>query len=112
VGITAPLVASLHTISTPLQAALAHNIDLGVSGPGFESVADAARASDLPGRIHLKIDTALSRTGAVPEEWDALCRRAAHLQQSGVVRVVGVLPDVAGADDPVRESDVDAQLRV
>ncbi|NLZ98505.1 MAG: alanine racemase [Micrococcus sp.] len=111
-GITAPLVAWLHTISTPFEAAVAHNIDLGVSGPEIESVADAARATDLPARIHLKIDTGLSRNGAVPEEWDALCRRASELQQSGVVRVVGVFTHFAVADDPVGESDVDEQLRV
>ncbi|GAA2028655.1 alanine racemase [Yaniella flava] len=111
-GIAAPLLAWLHTINTPFEAAVAHNIDLGVSGPEIEAVADAARATNLPARVHLKIDTGLSRNGAVPEAWDALCRRAAELQQSGLVRVVGVFTHFAVADDPVGEPAVDEQLRV
>lgn len=111
-GITAPLLAWLHTINTPFDAAVAHNIDLGISGPEIERVAEAARAADLPARIHLKIDTGLSRNGAAPEHWDALCRRASELQQSGLVRVVGVFTHFAVADDPVGESAVDDQLRV
>lgn len=110
-GITAPLLAWLHTINTPFDAAVAHNIDLGVSGPEIEAVAEAARTAGLPARVHLKIDTGLSRNGAVPEVWDALCRRAAELQQSGLVRVVGVFTHFAVADDPVGESAVDEQLR-
>src|SRR5699024_6356935 len=88
-GITAPLLAWLHTIKTPFRAAIEHNIDLGVSGPEIEAIAQAAIAADLPARIHLKIDTGLSRNGAVPECWDELCKRAAELQQAGTVRVVG-----------------------
>ena len=84
---------------------------MGVSGPEIEAVAEAARTADLPARVHLKIDTGLSRNGAVPEVWDALCRRAAELQQSGLVRVVGVFTHFAVADDPVGESAVDEQLR-
>lgn len=111
-GITAPLLAWLHTVNTPFDAAVAHNIDIGISGPEIEAVAEAARTADLPARVHLKIDTGLSRNGAVPEHWDALCRRAAELQQSGIVRVVGVFTHFAVADDPVGESVVDDQLRV
>lgn len=110
-GIAAPLLAWLHTIRTPFRAAIEHNIDLGVSGPQeLESIAEAARAADLPARIHLKVDTGLSRNGAVVGIWDALCRQAAELQQSGTVRVVGVFTHFAMADDPVGEPAVDEQL--
>lgn len=110
-GITAPLLAWLHTVRTPFQAAIEHNIDIGVSGPEIEAVAEAARAADLPARIHLKVDTGLSRNGAVPEVWDDLCRRASELQQAGTVRVVGVFTHFAMADDPAGEAAVDEQLR-
>lgn len=109
-GITAPLLAWLHTIRTPFQAAIEHNIDIGVSGPEIETVAEAARAADLPARIHLKIDTGLSRNGAAPECWDGLCKRAAELQQTGIVRVVGVFTHFATADEPNGEAAVDEQL--
>src|SRR5699024_6718771 len=110
-GITAPLLAWLHTINTPFDAAVAHNIDLGVSGPEIEAVAEAARTAGLPARVHLKIDTRISRNGAVPEVWDALCRRAAVDQRSGLDQVVGVFPSFAVAGDAVGESVVDEQLR-
>lgn len=111
-GITAPLLAWLHTIRTPFRAAIEHNIDLGVSGPELEAIAEAAQAADLPARIHLKIDTGLSRNGAVPEHWDDLCTRAAALQQAGTVRVVGVFTHFAMADEPTGDVAVDDQLRV
>lgn len=109
-GITAPLLAWLHTIRTPFRAAIEHNIDIGVSGPEIETVAEAARAADLPARIHLKIDTGLSRNGAAPGSWDELCKRAAELQQTGIVRVVGVFTHFATADEPAGEAAVDEQL--
>ena len=109
-GITAPLLAWLHTIRTPFQAAIEHNIDLGVSGPEIETIAEAARAADLPARIHLKIDTGLSRNGAPVEIWDDLCKRASELQQAGIVRVVGVFTHFATADEPGGEAAVDEQL--
>lgn len=111
-GITAPLLAWLHTIKTPFRAAIEHNIDIGISGSEIETVAEAARAADLPARVHLKIDTGLSRNGAPPAQWDALCKRAAELQQSGVVRVVGVFTHFAMADEPDGDPAVDEQLRV
>lgn len=110
-GVTAPLLAWLHTVRTPFQAAIEHNIDIGVSSLlELESIAEAARAADLPARIHLKIDTGLSRNGAAPELWDGLCKRAAELQQLGIVRVVGVFTHFATADDPDGEAAVDEQL--
>lgn len=110
-GITAPLLAWLHTVRTPFRAAVEHNIDIGVSSlRELEAIAEAARAADLPARIHMKIDTGLSRNGAVPEVWDDLCKRAAELQQAGIVRVVGVFTHFATADDPDGEAAVDEQL--
>ncbi|HEY4536802.1 MAG TPA: alanine racemase [Enteractinococcus sp.] len=110
-SITAPLLAWLHTVKTPFRAAIEHNIDLGVSGPELEAVAEAARAADLPARVHLKIDTGLSRNGAVPGIWDELCKRAAELQQAGTLRVVGVFTHFANADEATGDADVDEQLR-
>lgn len=110
-GITAPLLAWLHTVKTPFRAAIQHNIDLGVSGPELEAVAEAAQTADLPARVHLKIDTGLSRNGAVPGIWDELCKRAAELQQAGTLRVVGVFTHFANADEATGHADVDEQLR-
>src|SRR5699024_9105042 len=70
-----------------------------------------ARTAGLPARVHIKVDSGLSRSAAVPEVWHSLCRRAAELLQSGLGRVVGGFTHFAGADDPVGESAVNEQLR-
>lgn len=109
-GITAPMLAWLHTPRTPFGKAIEANIDVGVSGPELDAVVEASRQAGVPARVHLKVDTGLGRNGAMPQQWEDLCKKAAQLQTSGDIRVVGVFTHFGVADDPTRESDVDAQL--
>ena len=81
-GIEAPLLAWLHGPEIDLSAALAAEIDLGVSSlTQLEQVAEHGR-----GRVHLKIDTGLSRNGCAPEDWIALVTRAADLEAAQQVQ--------------------------
>ena len=101
-GITAPLLAWLHTVDTDFRAALAHDVELGVSGWELGPVAEAARGLRTAARIHLKIDTGLGRNGATEAQWPQLVRAAAQAQADGLVRVVGVFTHLAVADEPGR----------
>ncbi|WP_180967366.1 alanine racemase [Zhihengliuella halotolerans] len=108
-GITAPVLAWLHTPETDFAAAIDADIDLGASGWELEQVAEAARAGQHPARVHLKIDTGLGRNGASADAWQSVLDTAAHYQEDGLLRVVGVWTHLAVADEPDRP-ETDEQL--
>ncbi|MDN5723397.1 MAG: alanine racemase [Corynebacterium sp.] len=109
-GVTAPLLAWLHTIDSPFAEAITANIDLGVSsGWELEYIAAAAQQAELPARVHLKIDTGLGRNGCPPARWEELLGAANAYQEDGLLRVVGVFTHLAVADEPDRE-ETDEQL--
>jgi alanine racemase len=100
-GIEAPLLSWLHTGSTDFAAAVAAQVDLGVSGWELEPIARAA-ATGVTARVHLKIDTGLGRNGCPPDLWPDLVARAMAAEAEGTVKVVGVFSHFAVADEPER----------
>lgn len=101
-GVGGRLLAWLHTASTDFPAALAHDVELGVSGWELEPIAEAAERSGRTARLHLKIDTGLGRNGATARQWPDLVARARALEERGLVRVTGVFTHLAVADEPER----------
>ena len=101
-GITAPVIAWLHTMSTDFDEALYRDVRLGVSGWEFDAVLQAARRTGTTAVVHLKLDSGLGRNGATPEQWPELVARAARAQQEGLLTVEGVFTHLAVADDPGR----------
>lgn len=100
-GITAPTVAWILPPGAPLGAAVAADIELGVSaGHVLDDVVRAARAEGRPARVHLKADTGLNRGGVTPEDWPALTAAAAAAEASGEIEVTGVFSHFACADEP------------
>ena len=83
---------------TPLVAA-----DVDVSAQSTQQlsrlVAGAATA-ERRARVHLKIDTGLSRNGAAARDWPELCAAAAEAVRAGALEVVGVWSHFAAADEP------------
>jgi alanine racemase len=83
---------------TPLVGA-----DVDVSAQSTEQVnrlLAAAATAERPARVHLKIDTGLSRNGASADEWLEICAMAAEAERTGAVDVVGVWSHLAAADEP------------
>ena len=109
-GIEAPIIAWLHTAATDFEAALAAQLELGVSGWELEQVAAAAERSGCQARVHLKIDTGLGRNGATESRWPELIRQARALEEQKLVEVVGIFTHLAVADDPGRPESLE-QLR-
>lgn len=66
----------------------------------LHAVASSARTAGRPARVHLKIDTGLSRGGCPAEEWPALLATAADLQAEGVIELAGVYSHFACSDEP------------
>ena len=77
------------------------DVDLSINAVwALDEVAAAARAAGREARIHLKVDTGLSRGGAAPADWPDLVTAARKAEADGGVRVVGVWSHLAYADAP------------
>ena len=106
-GIGAPIMSWLDTADTDFAPGVAAGIDLAAS-----SVRELhAIAAAGPARVHLKIDTGLSRNGCPPAAWRELVDAAAKAQQAGRLEIVGLWSHLACADDPGHPS-IDAQAAV
>jgi alanine racemase len=112
-GITGPrLLAWLMGPGESFGEAIAADVDLSASATwAVREIADAARSLGVPARVHLKVDTGLSRGGAGPEDWPDVVEAAAKAQADGLLRVVGVWSHLAYADAPYHETNA-RQTRV
>lgn len=92
----------LFTPGSDFTAALAANLDVTVSAPwALDAVCGAVRArGGTPARVHLKIDTGMSRLGERAGHWPELVKAARDTQREGLVEVVGVWSHLACADMP------------
>ncbi|TWD79434.1 alanine racemase [Kribbella amoyensis] len=98
-GDTGPIFCWLTTPGEPLAQAIAAGIDLSAGAP-WEIDELVAGVTDRPARVHLKIDTGLSRGGAVPEEWPTLVRAALKAEREGRLEITGIWSHLASADEP------------
>ncbi|MFM6977371.1 MAG: alanine racemase [Micrococcales bacterium] len=126
-GIETPILAWLHDPEDRFVEALDNQIDLGVANlEQLERIADAARLTNLKARVHLKVDTGLSRNGSTLADWPALLEATKDLIGQGLVEVVGVfshLSSTGEAEDraqiekfeqavqQVRDAGIDFELR-
>jgi alanine racemase len=111
-GVTVPVLAWLLGPGQPLHEGVAADIDLSAASvPLLDELVAAARRADRPGRVHLKLDTGLSRNGATPADWPALLEAAAKAQADGTIEVVGVWSHLAFADAP-GHAEIDRQLAI
>ena len=90
---------------SPLRAALAADLDLSVSTlPQLEALSAAARTQATTARLHLKVDTGMSRGGAMAEDLPALATALRQAEDEGVVDVVGLWSHLSRADEPTSGS--------
>jgi alanine racemase len=100
-GLDAPVLSWLHLPDDDFAPAVAAGIDLSVASPAhLSAVLVGARRAGRPARLHLKIDTGLSRNGAQPADWPDLLDAAAKAQAEGAAEVVAVWSHLAHADEP------------
>lgn len=100
-GITARVLCWLAAPGEQLSTAVLADVDLSASAPWMiDEIVAAARDADAVARVHLKVDTGLSRAGAVLDEWPALVGAALSAQAIGAIRVVGLWSHLVHGDDP------------
>ncbi|AMM19824.1 hypothetical protein AX769_06225 [Frondihabitans sp. PAMC 28766] len=121
-GVSLNLFAWQYAPTETFERAVSERIDLGIStlaqldavATAVTSVARAAAPDagegtpvDLPGLVHLSLDTGLHRDGATSDEWEAIVTRAVELASRGILRLRGVYSHLAEASD---EEDTDAAV--
>ena len=104
-GDSGPVLAWLYGPDEDLAPLVAADVD--VSAQSVEQIGrliSAAATAERRARVHLKIDTGLSRNGAPSYDWQQVCAAAVEAEHSGAVEVVGVWSHLAAADEPGHRS--------
>ena len=99
-GIDAPIIAWLTPVSDDFESALKKEIDLAIpSLDHLQALIEVSDAMRIVPRVHLEVDTGMSRGGALGD-WKTLVDRAAELSKNGNLNVVGIWSHFARADEP------------
>lgn len=100
-GVEAPVLSWLHLPDDDFAGAIAAGVDLSVgSRAHLAAVLAAAEATGRTARLHLKVDTGLSRGGVQPREWADFVDAASRAVVDGRAEVVAVWSHLAHADAP------------
>ncbi len=100
-GITAPILSWLEVAGEDFVPAIAANVD--VTASSIRELGHILGAGGMAGRaprVHLKIDTGLSRNGCPAPEWPELVEVAAKAQADGHAEIVAIWSHLACADEP------------
>ena len=100
-GLSARILSWLHVPDDDFAAAVAADVDLSVASRAhLAAVLAGARHAEKPARLHLKIDTGLTRNGVQPADWPDVLDAAAKAEADGSAQVVAVWSHLAHADEP------------
>ena len=96
----APILAWISTSASDFAAAIEADIDLSVSWTWvLADICAAAREAGRPARVHVKIDTGMSRAGSTLADLPALASALRMAADDGLVDVVGAWSHMSRADD-------------
>jgi alanine racemase len=99
-GISAPIIAWLTPINDDFESAIRHEVDLAIpSITHLHAVNRAALKIGKRSRVHLEVDTGMSRGGAL-REWSELCKLASQLASDKKIEIIGIWSHFARADEP------------
>jgi len=99
-GILKPIISWLTPLGEDFKSAIELDIDLGI--PSIDLLNEVIKAASLTGnaaRIHLEIDTGMSR-GGVLSEWDQLIKSVLAGVNLKQLKVIGIWSHFARADEP------------
>jgi len=99
-GILKPIMSWLTPLGEDFKSAIDLDIDLGI--PSIDLLDEVIKAASLTGktaRIHLEIDTGMSR-GGVLSEWDQLIKSVLVGVNLKQLKVIGIWSHFARADEP------------
>ena len=109
--VKAPIIAWLTPVTDDFVAAIRNDIDIAIpSREHLQAVIAAAHETKKVARIHLEMDSGMSRGGALLD-WNELLADTADAQAAGKVSVVGIWSHFARADEPGHQFNVDQRER-
>jgi alanine racemase len=109
-GLSAPLACLMTVPGGPHEQAVRQDVDLSASTAAIVAeIAAAAERAGRPARLHLKVDTGMSRGGATPADWPGVVAAALAAQAAGQVVITAVWSHLACADIPGHPS-IQAQI--
>jgi alanine racemase len=109
-GLAAPVLCLMGVPGSAHEEAVRQDVDLSAGTAGLvREIADAARRAGRPARLHLKVDTGMSRGGATVRDWPGVVDAALAAEAAGYARIVGIWSHLACADMPGHPS-IDAQV--
>jgi len=111
-GLTAPVLCLMSVPGGRHEEAIRHDVDLAAGSAGMVAeLAAAAQRAGRPARVHLKVDTGMSRGGATMPDWPGVVAAALAEQAAGHLAIIGIWSHLACADMPGHPS-IDAQVKV
>ena len=109
-GVSVPVLCLLAAPDAAHADAIAVGVDLSAGTAGLvRQIGAAALEAGRPARLHLKIDTGMSRGGATRRDWPDVIAAALAEQAEGRCEIAGIWSHLACADIPGHPS-VDLQL--
>jgi alanine racemase len=100
-GVSAPVLCLMGVPGAAHEEAVRHGVDLSAGTVGLVTeIAAAARQAGRPARLHLKVDTGMSRGGATARAWPGVVGAALAAEAAGDVAIVGLWSHMACADVP------------
>jgi len=109
-GIAGRMLSLLGVPGAAHEIAIRQDVDLSAASTAMvDEVARAAARAGRPARLHLKVDTGMSRGGATLADWPAVVDAALTAEAAGHVRIVGLWSHLACADMPGHPSIVAQQ---
>ena len=109
-GLPAPVLCLMGVPGAAHEEAVRQDVDLSAGTAGLvREIADAARQAGRPARLHLKVDTGMSRGGATTGDWPDVVDAALAAEAAGYARIIGIWSHLACADMPGHPS-IDAQV--
>jgi len=111
-GLTARVLCLMSVPGGRHEEAIRQGVDLAAGSAGMVAeLAAAAQRAGRPARVHLKVDTGMSRGGATMSDWPGVVAAALAVQAAGHVAITGIWSHMACADMPGHPS-IDAQVKV
>jgi alanine racemase len=99
-GIAAPLLAWLTPPGADFESAIKNDIDLSISSlQQLQEIYAASLKVGLIARVHLKVDTGMSRAGAL-DEFPEIVSELTRLCDAKEIELVGTWSHLACADEP------------
>ncbi len=100
-GINAAVLTMMAIPGEPYDELIRAGVDVAAGSSGLVGeIAAAARRAGRPARLHLKVDTGLSRGGAPARDWQSVLDAALSAEADGHVKLTGVWSHFACADQP------------